>query len=74
MKPSSLLTYLAIHCRVEFISDLTLTPQCKEVIAKIKDNAFSLDEWNDVVHYLCKVKDITFTSEKSAKEFLIKNN
>ncbi len=66
-----LLAYLAIHCRVDYISDLSLTPKCKKVISSIDTQWFSLEEWTEVVHYLCK-NDMTFDCIKSAKEYLIK--
>lgn len=68
---SNLLAYLAIYCRVDYISDLKLTPKCKQVISEMKPNIYPLSEWNDAVQYLCKEKK-TFDSEKKAKDFIIK--
>ena len=72
MSETNLLAYLAIQCRVDCFSDLSLTPECKEIIEKMKDGLFPLDEWNDAIDYLCKVNDISFSTERLAKEYLIK--
>lgn len=74
MPESNLLAYLAIQCRVDYISDLSLTLRCKTVIEHIREDSFTLSEWNDTIHYLCKNKDLTFDSKKLAKEYLLHMN
>ena len=71
MSETNLLAYLAIHCRVYSISDLSFTPQCREIIKTMRHDMYPLIEWNDAVCYLCKRNDISFSSSKSAKEYLI---
>ena len=71
MKPGNLIAYLAINCRVEYISDLTLTPRCKDIIEKLSQNFFPLEEWNDVVHYLTHEETIQFESVTEAKQYLL---
>lgn len=71
MAESNLLAYLAIYCRVDYISDLKLTQNCKQIITTIKPTTFPLKEWNDAVQYLCKNKK-SFNSVEQAKEYLMK--
>ena len=73
MAESNLLGYLAIYCRVDYLSDLSLTPRCKEIISRTSDEMFSLDEWNEAIHYLCKENNVSFATVKSAKEYLLKH-
>lgn len=67
----NLLAFLAIQCRVEYLSDLRLTQRCKEILSKIESTTFLLGDWNETVHYLCKT-DKSFEDVESAKKFLIK--
>ena len=73
MTESNLLAYLAIYCKVDYISDLLLTPKCKEIIRKMDDEMHwnNVNEWNEAVHYLTKNNDVSFESVASAKEYLI---
>ena len=69
MKPN-LLTFLALQCQLEYVSDLTLSSICKANIEKISMTSFSLEEWNDAVRYLCKRIDLCFKTIEEAKQYL----
>ena len=72
MTESNLLAYLAIYCKVDYISDLSLTPKCKEIIHTMDERMFrDVNEWNEAVRYLTKNNHISFQSVASAKEYLI---
>lgn len=72
MAELSLLDLLAIYCHVDYLSDLSLTPQCKKIIGCIDRRHFTdIKEWNEVVHYLTKNKDIHFQDVESAKHYLL---
>lgn len=72
MAESNLLAYIAIYCRLDYISDLSLTDKCKEVISKMDDRFYNtVEEWNEAVHSLTKNNDIYFDTVASAKEYLI---
>ena len=70
MAESNLLAYLSIQCRLNYISDLSLTPYCKKVISNLSANRFPLSEWNDAIQYLTR-RSITFCSCEEAKSFLL---
>ena len=72
MIKSNLLAYIAINCRLDYISDLSLTDNCKEIIREMDNRLFNtVEQWNEAVHYLTKNNDIYFDTVASAKEYLI---
>ena len=72
-----LLEYLQFGCNLTYLSDLT-NPNMninawKYVINSIVPEQFSLKDWNEAVHYLCR-EDIQLHTAREAKDYLLNYN
>lgn len=70
---SDILEYLRKQCGMDYISDLATTDRWKKVIAKTNVSEFSLEEWNEAVHYL-KNTDLEFMESDVAWSYLIQSD
>lgn len=66
----NLLTFLAMKGRLDYLSDLRLTPRCKQFISEVENITFPLKDWNEAIHYLCKT-ELSFDDIESAKDYLL---